>query len=475
MTPINLTRRPALSKWLLALAALASLAFCTQASADDSPIEDDGVPDPSIATSLPPEFGGLFGVRQALAKRGIQFGVNYIADGFGNTSGGLKRGVTYMGRGELVVDADFDTLVGLRGLTFHGNAFQIHGRGITRYNIGALEPTSNIEATPATRLSEAWFEQDLFADKVNVRLGQFGADAEFLTSSNAGLFINGTFGWPAITAVNLPNGGPAYPLTTPGARVKVTVTPELSLLAAVFNGDPAGPRKPFGSADPQVRNNDGIRFRLRDPPFAISEGQYAFRIGGLPGALNIGGWHHFGRFSDQRFSTDFLPLASPASNGLAQPRRGDSGVYGVFDQQLYAVPGSTDGDGIGAFVRVSVSPNDRNAVSAYIDGGLNFTGVVPGRPNDSFGIAGSHVRLSSRLRAFDRDVAALTGQPTPIRSAESSIEATYLYNVVDGFGVQPTVQYVIRPAGGVVDPGDPAGLRRIHNAAIVGLRTQIRY
>ena len=27
--------------------------------------------------------------------------------------------------------------------------------------------------------------------------------------------------WPTITAVNLPSGGPAYPLSTPGIRLKV--------------------------------------------------------------------------------------------------------------------------------------------------------------------------------------------------------------------------------------------------------------
>ncbi len=458
---------------VLLLAAI--LALGAPAQADDSPIEDDGVPDPSIATSLPPELGGLFGARAALAKRGIQFGINYIGDAFGNSSGGLKRGATYMGRAELVVDADFEKMIGIPGLTFHANAFQIHGRGITRYNIGALEPNSNIEATPATRLSEAWFEKDLFDDKVNVRLGQFGADAEFLNSSYGSLFINGTFGWPTITAVNLPSGGSAYPLTTPGARLKIQATPELAFLGAVFNGDPAGPRKAFQSADPQVRNNDGIRFRLRDSPFVIGEGQYAFKIGDLPGSVNIGAWHHFGRFADQRYSTDLLALADPASNGIAQPRRGNRGIYGVLDQRLYSMPGSTDGDGIGAFIRVSLSPTDRNAVNAYVDGGLNFTGLIPGRPNDSFGIAASYVRISNRARAFDRDTAFFSGLQTPIRTSESSIEATYLYNVLDGFGIQPTFQYVIRPGGGVVDPGDPAGLRRIHNAAIFGVRTQIRY
>src|SRR5215210_5253378 len=109
---------------------------------------------------------------------------------------------------------------------------------------------SGIEALPSTRLYELWLEQKFFNDRIAVRAGQLAADTEFLVSQQATLFVNATFGWPAITAANLPSGGPAYPLATPGVRLKVAPTDELSFLAAIFNGDPAGP----GPGDPQ-RNN----------------------------------------------------------------------------------------------------------------------------------------------------------------------------------------------------------------------------
>jgi porin len=48
-------------------------------------------------------------------------------------------------------------------------------------------------------------------------------------------------GWPAITAVNLPSGGPSPPLTALGARLLVNVNENLSLLGAAFDGDQPGP------------------------------------------------------------------------------------------------------------------------------------------------------------------------------------------------------------------------------------------
>ena len=43
-------------------------------------------------------------------------------------------------------------------------------------------PVSSLEATPATRLDELWFEQHMFNDKIAVKVGQLAADTEFIIS-----------------------------------------------------------------------------------------------------------------------------------------------------------------------------------------------------------------------------------------------------------------------------------------------------
>ena len=52
----------------------------------------------------------------------------------------------------------------------------MHGRSITADNIGALMPVSNLEAMPATRLFEMWFEQHMFDGCLAVKVGQLAAD-----------------------------------------------------------------------------------------------------------------------------------------------------------------------------------------------------------------------------------------------------------------------------------------------------------
>ena len=217
----------------------------------------------SIASSLPAELADPGGMRAALAAKGIQFQLNYIGEVLGDVAGGMRQGSIYDNRLELVIDADLEKLFGWQGAALHANGYWIGGTGLSGNYVGNLMTVSNIEALPTTRLYEAWFEQKLAGDKIAVRVGQLGADTEFITSTYASLFINSTFGWPDIEASDLPSGGPAYPLATPGVRLKLTPSDQFAFLLGLFDGNPAGP----GSGNPQQR--DLLRRQLpRDRPAA---------------------------------------------------------------------------------------------------------------------------------------------------------------------------------------------------------------
>ena len=190
--------------------------------------------------------------------RGIKFSVSYVGETLGNPSGGLRQGAIYEGRLNLAIDLDLAKIATLNGLTFHANIFQIHGEGLSRNYIGNLMQVSSIEALATTRLYEMWLEQQLGSDKVTVRAGQLAADTEFMTSRYTDALINSTFGWPAIFGVNMPSGGPSPPLAAVGVRFKAVVNDHVTVLAAIFNGDPAGP----GMDDPQSRDRYGLNFRV---------------------------------------------------------------------------------------------------------------------------------------------------------------------------------------------------------------------
>ena len=434
------------------------------ACADD---DDEAFDQPSVITSLGGDPGGA---RKRLAEAGIRWRAIYTGDLLNNVSGGISRGTTYGGRLEVGMQADLEKLVGWSGALFNVSAYAIHGRGMTADHLGNLLAVSNIEATPTVRLFELWLEQKL-GSVGSLRIGQLAADSEFIGSENASLFINGTFGWPGITGANLPSGGPAYPLATPGARIEISLGSDTKLRAAIFNGDPSVP----GAADPQRANRHGVNFRVKDDPFLIAELQHSYQLGAsaLPGTVKLGAWYHAGAFADQRIDTIGLSLANPAGSTIPASLRASWGPYAVINQMLARLPGPGERS-VGGFVRASVSPDDRSLVAFYADAGVTVKGLFASRPDDMFGVAFGFARISNRARALDRDT--LFGTPGyPIRDYEAVLEVSYKAEIVPGWTIQPDVQYVFHPGGNVPHPNDPAMRRVVKNALVIGVRSTMQY
>ncbi len=379
---------------LIALALLLSSPGALLAQ-EDKKVDNDKPADPDTGESTVEETTlGL--LPQPFEKQGVKFAATYIGEVLGNPSGGLQQGAIYEGRLNLAVDADLQKLFGLQQLSFHANMFQIHGGGLSRDNLQNFMVVSGVEALPSTRLYEIWFEQKWGKDQVSLKAGQLAADSEFFTTQYNNVFTNASMGWPAITSLNLPSGGPSPPLAALGARLRVNVTENLTLLGAVFDGDAAGP----GSDDPQLRDPSGTNFRINDPALVFGEVQYAWnnKKGDprLSGTLKLGGWRHFGNFPDDHFAVNGSTLAN-ATNGVAADLAGNYGLYGVLEQELYHPPDSDD-RGVGVFVRASTSPSDRNLIDLYVDAGLQITGLDASRQHDRFGIAVGYAHVSSRAR-----------------------------------------------------------------------------
>ena len=145
----------------------------------------------------------------------------------------------------------------------------------------------------------------------------------------------------------------------------------------------------------------------------------------------------------------------------------------MIDQTVYREPGKDD-EGASVFVRAVGSPADRNLIDLYFDAGIGYRGLLPGRSNDTAGLAVSYARVSPSAQGFDRDTILATGTAMPRRRFEALFEATYQAVLGPGVTVQPNLQYVFHPGGNVPNPRDALG-RRIENATVVGLRATLTY
>jgi porin len=452
---------------------IACLALCLQASAVSAQQADN---DLWTRTNL---LGDLGGIRTSLGDHGLTFGVQNIDELLANVSGGTRRGASYDGVTLLGVGLDTQKAGAWDGGTFNVDAFIIRGRNISTDNLLNLQTASGFLASPTTRLWEAWYQQSILGGAIDVRLGQQSLDQEFTTSQYAALFVNTAMGWAVLPSVDLYAGGPAYPLSSLGVRVRGQPAENVTALLGVFDDNPPG--GPF-NADSQLLGTTrwGANVSLRTGALIIGEVQYALNpldkdgkaTTGLPGTYKLGAWFDTAPFPDQRFDNTGLSLANPASNGIALMHRNNFSIYAVADQMVWR-PAPDSPRSIGVFARVMGAPGDRNLVNFSANGGISLKAPFAGRDSDTFGIGFGVARIGGAAQAVAGDAAFFSGTPVPARTVETFIEVTYQIQVSGWWQVQPDFQYVFRPGAGVVNPANPP--QRVGDEAILGVRSIVTF
>ena len=431
-------------------------------------------------------LGDVGGLRPWLTKQGIDVCLQETGEVLGNATGGTRQGAAYDGLTAMSIQLDTKTAVGLEGGTFNVSALQIYGRNLSVKNLASLQIASNIEADRATRLWELWYKQAFPDQPWDVKLGQQSLDQEFIGNQYSSVFVNSVMGWPALPSADLIAGGPAYPLSTLGLRLRAMPTDSLSMLAGVFDDNPAGrDATPIGTADPQKLNASGTNFRVSDSPLLIAELQYSLnppppdgadkakQPTGLPGTYKFAGWYDAGKFADREIDSSGLSLANPASSGVPRLHRGEYGIYALADQMVWHSDDAVQ-RAVGLFIRAMGAPQeDRNPIDVSVDAGLAFRGALPGRVYDVAGVGFGYAKLSGGAMALDRDRGFFTGTPYPVRSSEEFVEVTYQYQVTPWWQLQPDFQYVLNPGGGILNPNNVH--RRVGNEAVLGLRTNIAF
>ena len=424
-------------------------------------------------------LGDMWGLRPLLSRYGMTLTLQETSEVLGNLTGGSRRGFEYDGLTQATLQLDTQRAFGWYGGTFNASALQIHGRNLSADNLLTLQTASGIEADRATRLWELWYQQKfLEGDTLDAKIGQQSLDQEFMVSQNAALFVNTMFGWPMLPSADLPGGGPAYPLSAPGVRLRAHPTDSLTFLAGVFSGSPANK----DAGDPQKQNPSGTSFPWNGTLF-VAEAQYAYPSLGtmlyadqaepLARTYKLGLWYDSKRFADQQIDNTGLSLANPASTGIPRMHRGDWGIYAVVDQMIWQDPAESDRT-LNVFFRPMGTPlADRNLIDFSLNAGITFHEPFLHRDDDTFGIGMGYAHVSGRAAALDRDTGFFTGSFIPIRSGETFVEVTYQYQVTPWWQLQPDFQYVFNPGAGVVNPNSPT--HRVRDEAVLGLRTTILF
>jgi porin len=141
-------------------------------------------------------------------------------------------------------------------------------------------------------------------------------------------------------------------------------------------------------------------------------------------------------------------------------------IYYNFDQYLWSPQGQPD-KGIGMFFRFGASDGVANPVKYAYNVGVGGKGIVPGRPDDSFGIGWAHTQFSGNFVPFLRDNLDLG------LSKEDAVEMYYNASVTKWLTATLDLQ-IINPA--LKKTLDSAGqLKDVNTALVAGLRLYARF
>jgi porin len=268
------------------------------------------------------------------------------------SSGGLRSDSAWLGNVDLTLEADLGD--GTAFIYVLGN--DGHG-GPPSALIGDIQATSNIEAPDTWKLYEAWYEHDFGSWSALAGLHDYNGEFDVLEYGQ--LFTNSSFGiGPDISQV----GPSIFPTTALGLRLRVEPCPVSYLQAAVYDGSPG---------DPDNVNRTQVILGEGDGQF------YALEMGISNDAeryykLALGAWH--------RSASD------------------ETGGY------LLAESATWEG-GPGVFFRLGSGRDRGQQVGAYWGAGFNWTGLIPTRPDDTFGLAVGHARFGDQFRDANAETA----------------------------------------------------------------------
>nr|WP_246402081.1 carbohydrate porin [Gluconacetobacter dulcium] len=412
-------------------------------------------------------YGTWNGLRTRLAGMGIGLGLDYVGESAIILDGG-RTNVTgsagYTHQVAVQLHLNWQKLVGWKGFNTHVVLVNRAGHNLSTdagdRSLVNVQEIYGGGGNVIAHLVSAYGTQDLLNQRMQIALGYMSVNLDFSTSPLYCTFMNNAIcGNPktqtkgSIGFSNTPNGAL-------GGRLRFWPLHGLYVQGGAY-GVNAGIGKP--------------RYTRTGFEFATSAytGVYVpFEIGAIPvyGPHALIGHYKIAAAYDSSiypsYYDDINGNPIPLTGLPARTARGKIQVWATMDQMILR-----NGRGLyeGLYLMAGYVHNTPRASpyehQYYV--GLSDRGMIPGRPNDTFGLLVNRITASSTLVAAQK-LSYKRGKKLPAnaltpQSSATVIEATYNIHVLQGLWVQPDAQYVI----------NPNLEKRVKNLAVLGLRLRV--
>lgn len=361
--------------------------------------------------------GDWGGARTFLDEHGIIFSGSYTLDWSSVYSGGINRRASTRTLLDLNITFDLDLIAGLSGGSVFINYQSTDGRGGIK-DSGDFHGPSGIQTIDnRDQISELWYQQKLWDDRVRFKIGKIDVNSEFaFPGISSGDFINSAAAYSPTNYTTMPT----YPEPSTGALLFVAPLQQWYIGAGFFDGSLSagkatgrlGPKPLFEGDEFYWIGETGVTWT------AIAD---SGRWWGA-GRVAAGAWHHTGEFARFDGGTD----------------DNTSGAYATLEQQLLRRSDNADDDnfarGLFTFLQLGYGEEEVNPAAHHVGVGIACKGTFEGRDSDGAGIHFSWIDLS------DADGASF-------QDDETLIELMYKFQVTPAISVRPDLQFIFNPSG----------------------------
>jgi porin len=449
----------------LLLAAFTGQSFASQAGLTDDQLEYGTRPkDRRFLRDFTSEairdfdvpFDLLAKGQQALQKEtGVRLYFDYYGDFLGNPSGGLSHSVGYTHEIVMGGDFDLDRILGWKGAVFTASFGEGTGHNLSQ-NIGNYFTASESYVQDTGVLYDLYLTQKLFNGKLDLRIGRMTTGQFFASLPAFGLQVNGGInGNPNNFFSNAPFH--AGITSTWGVMIKYKPADTTYVSAGIFQASPRLGDSAYHGLNFSICPGDGLLTMLEagwKPDFGATGPGAATGLSksgetaepanpGLPGIYKIGSY--YSSYTFDKFS-----------GGV------ETNAYGFYAmaQQMVWRSAHNKNNNFSLWGGVTYSPQtDLSLMPVMGYAGTIWQGLVPGRDQDQW----LFTFLTGNFSSPYGDSLANLGTPSP--TYEAVLETSYVIQINQYLGIQPDLQYIIRPGGSGT----------ICNALVIGVQVVVSF
>jgi len=288
---------------------------------------------------------------------------------------------------------------------------------------------------PAIRLNEFSYEQSLFANKINLRVGRVTTGVEFDSSELYCTFVSSLCTTPA--GYTFDKGYPAYPTSSWGAVAQFQLPKSFYFNTAVYENEPI-------LAFPSHGSFPGPDWGLNRANGATIPAQFGyrttFRNDAYPRAFSVGGFVDTSRYADPVLNT--AGRNRIRFGGVPKLDNGRTQIYLQAQQMVYR-PDSSD-RGLTLFDGANWATSGQPAIERFLFAGAFYKGPFEARPNDTFGFAVSYIGLNPRVTERINTVLSRSTRGQASRS-EISYQVNYGIALAPGVQLKPFFEFISHP------------------------------